>query len=444
MPIDRITLKILIIYHAGETYTNTVFEHLSSFARYSQYDISYCHHDQYQTFDVDLASFDAVVIHYSLRLPYNQISLNASLLLAEFRGLKALFIQDEYDHTKKAWDWIQRLGINLVFTVVPKNQIERVYPADIFPNVRFVNNLTGYVSTELLGEHDIFPLAQRGVFLGYRARELPLRYGQLGFEKVEIGKLVKTFCASRGIVEDIAWTETSRIYGNEWNVFIRSCRAMLGSESGSNVFDWDGTLDKQVEQYRKLNPTATDYEVYSSVVLPHELPGVMNQISPRVFECAAAHTALVLFEGSYSDVVKPWVHYIPVKKDGSNLKEVFEILADDKFLLELTSSAWEDLIGSGKYSYSSFVRMVDQEIEQGVKRAHLIGLTLSAQNVPLFVTKSPTLTASPLRAFPPRPPGRLYFLLAKVWYVIPEQIKILLRPAVRVARWGARFMIRRT
>lgn len=438
MPIDRFTLKILIIYHAGETYTNTVFEHLSSFASYSRHDIFYCHHDQYHTFDVDLTSFDAVIIHYSLRLPYNQISLSASLLLADFRGLKALFIQDEYDHTRKAWDWIQRLGVNLVFTVVPKSQIERVYPADFFPNVRFVNNLTGYVSTELLGELDNLPIAQRRVVVGYRARELPLRYGQLGFEKVEIGKLVKTFCTSRGIIEDIAWTETTRIYGAQWNVFIRSCRAMLGSESGSNVFDWDGTLDKQVEQYRKLNPTATDYEVYSAVVLPHELPGVMNQISPRIFECAAAHTALVLFEGSYSEIVKPWQHYIPVKKDGSNLQEVFAKLADDKFLLELTSRAWEDLIRSGKYSYSTFVRMVDQEIEQGVERTQLSGYRARIGSPTLFVTKPSILTAAPLRALPL---SRLDYLLGRIWKAIPEKFRAILRPGVRAFRRYLRAII---
>ncbi len=78
--------------------------------------------------------------------------------------------------------------------------------------------------------------------MGCRGRNLPLEYGRLGQEKVLIGKLVRTYCKSNGLYCDIEWTEENRIYGPIWYDFMASCRSMLGSESGSNVFDWDGTL----------------------------------------------------------------------------------------------------------------------------------------------------------------------------------------------------------
>ena len=45
----------------------------------------------------DLALFDAVVIHYSIRLPFNEVAGETAQALEAFGGLKVLFIQDEYD-----------------------------------------------------------------------------------------------------------------------------------------------------------------------------------------------------------------------------------------------------------------------------------------------------------------------------------------------------------
>ena len=58
----------------------------------------------------------------------------------------------------------------------------------------------------------------------------------------------------------------------------------------------------------------------------------MNQISPRVFEAIALRTALVLFEGEYSGIIAPGVHYIPLKKNLSNLDDVLSLLGDDEYL----------------------------------------------------------------------------------------------------------------
>lgn len=425
-------MNILLLYHADQTYTNTVFEHVDAFGRFSRHTFTYCHQDEYTRFKVDLSPFDAVVIHYCLRLPYDQIAKSTAQALAGFKGAKVLFIQDEYDHTRRTWEWIHRLGIQLVFTVVPEPHIARIYPPEEFPGVRFVSNLTGYVPEELEKARETLRLADRKIVVGYRARELPLRYGQLGFDKVEIGKLVHAYCESHGIPQDIAWTESSRIYGPRWYEFMSSCRAMLGSESGSNVFDWDGTLAAQVDLYRSENPGADGQEVYRAVIAPREMPGLMNQISPRVFECVASRTALILFEGSYSGVVEPWRHYIPLKKDGSNLDEVFARLRDDAFVAAMTQRAWDDLIVSGRHGYPAFIAMVDAELERQVALlpARPVQATPTAK---AGLWGGPVLTPAPMRKAPPR--GGV---LGKAWRVLPEPLKVLLRPGMRAARAQAR------
>lgn len=355
-------LNVLYLYNATQTYTNTVYEHIACFDKYSKYRSFYCHHDLGSEFCLDLARFDAIAIHFSIRLPFDQLSASAVKALSAFKGLKFLFIQDEYDHTHRAWHWIKQLGIQLVFTVVPANGVERVYPSSEFKNTKFVSILTGYVPDNLLAKGDESTPSTRQLIVGYRGRPLPIKYGQLGIEKVKIGKVIKQYCTAQNIKCDIAWSEESRIYGPKWYEFMVSCRSMLGSESGSNVFDWDGSLNKVIAEYRTINPASTDTDIYEKLIRKIEIDGLMNQISPRVFEAIAAKTILVLFEGEYSGVIKPDEHFIPVKKDFSNLAEVFELLQCDAYVDAMAERAWKDVIASGKYTYRSLVALVDNEI----------------------------------------------------------------------------------
>jgi len=262
--------------------------------------------------------------------------------------------------------------------------------------------------------------------VGYRGRPLPIQYGKLGFEKVEIGRLVKAYCLTTGITHDIAWDETSRIYGPAWYDFMSSCRSMLGSESGSNVFDWDGNLAGEIACYKKQRPRKTDSQAYLDIVKARELPGLMNQISPRVFEAISLRTALVLFEGSYSNVVMADKHFIPLMKDGGNLVEVFEKLRDGNYLDALTDRAYQDVIVSERYSYATFVHMVDAEIE--VTQGSATRLPIFRPAEPIVTVQPTVLTLRPIRSNAPIPDRSLKSFL---WRHLPEDLRDILRPLVR-------------
>jgi hypothetical protein len=335
-----------------------------SFGNYSRHSFFFCHADQNSKLDLDMHLFDAIGIHYSIRLPFDQISPSIDQALQSYQGLKFLFIQDEYDFPQRTHFWINRLKINLVFTVVPPDGIETVYPSKELPGTRFVSNLTGYVPETLPWTEEPPPPSTRSILIGYRGRPLPIRYGKLGVEKIEIGRGVKQYCTERKIECDIEWTEHSRIYGPRWYEFVGSCRSMLGSESGSNVFDWDGTLNQEIEQFRRENSQVADEVVYQHIIEPKEIDGLMNQVSPRVFEAIASRTVLVLFEGNYSNVMVPDVHFIPLKKDFSNLGQVIEQLQDNEYIDGMARRAWHDIILSKKYSYQTFVNFVDDELEK--------------------------------------------------------------------------------
>ena len=82
-------------------------------------------------------------------------------------------------------------------------------------------------------------------------------------------------------------------------------------------------------------------------------------ISPRHFEAAAFRICQVLFEGHYSGVLEPMTHYVPLKKDFSNIDEVIGLIRDAEVRGELTENAYRDLIASGDWSYRRFVQGVD-------------------------------------------------------------------------------------
>jgi len=442
----------LILYNSTQTYTNTVFEHLASLARESKHRTFFCHVDQYSEFAADLSRFDAIGLHYTVRLPFDQVSSSLATALAEFAGVKFLFIQDEYDNTHQAWLWIKKLGINLVFTVVPEAGIGRIYPAEEFPGVRFVSNLTGYVPEGLDSGSHVPPPSKRPLMIGYRGRPLPIRYGVLGIEKVSVGEITRTYCETHRVPTDISWSEESRIYGPKWYEFMVSCRSMLGSESGSNVFDWDGSLVQSVAEFKKQNPGASDSEVYESLVRSKEIDGIMNQVSPRVFEAIAARTVLVLFEGNYSGVVKAGEHFIPLKKDGSNLAEVVALLQDGAYVDAMAERAYREVIASGKYSYKSFVDLVDMELERSLRALGLQDERPSRIGGAAGDTDYQTpVTTWPIRATPPQLVNSLGDAIARshgprdmakrvaifFWSRLPEALRAKLKPPlVRIFRGG--------
>ncbi len=359
-------LNILILYDCSAVHINTVYDHLASFSYFSRHNIFYSPSTYQEELNFSLECFDVIIIHYSVRLAYDYHLAPAFRAgLSRFNGLKALFIQDEYEHTWHASQMINELGIRLVFTCVPPDHVRTIY-ARVQEGVEFVQVLTGYLPLEF-HERPTLPLRERKIAIGYRGRELPWRFGNLSREKFLIGVKVKEHCEAAKIPCDIAWTEDKRIYGQGWLEFLGSCRATLAAESGSNVFDFDGTLDQRVAETFHAHPGITYEEFHQLCLHDLELDGVMNQISPRVFEAVAVRTALIMYEGTYSGVLEPHTHYLPLRKDHGNFDEIAAKLLDDTYVNALVERAYDHIMRSGKFTYEQFVRQIEGEFSHRVQ-----------------------------------------------------------------------------
>jgi hypothetical protein len=366
---------------------DTTYHYVNSFRKHSRYNVSYFDINARPERPVDFSGYDAVWVNYCARLafPDYQWEIVKQSVIA-YQGPKLVAIQDEYDNTYELRNEIRRLGFDVVLTCIPQTSIEYAYPRAMFPATQFETVLTGYVA-EGIPLPDLRPLAERPIAIGYRGRESPFRYGDPVQHKAEIGRRFLQFCRDRGTKVDIAVKEEARIYGRRWFEFMASCRAVLGIESGSNVFDFDGSLYRQELEMRAANPNLT-YEQFRPLIEQRQGKIAMGQISPRAFEATALRTALVLMRGRYSDILKPDVHYIPVEPDYSNLDEVMQRIADVSGLQAMADRAYSDLIASGKYSYTAFVGRMDTIIDGVIAKKQFVRATPGAELIDL-VSKRP-------------------------------------------------------
>jgi len=361
-PTER--LSILLLADDQKGHPNTIHDHIQAFRRYSRHRIELFNPRGLQCSRfLNLDEFDVVVIHYTLVVIWDDyLAPGFREQIAAYDGLKVQFLQDEYRWVDEIIAVINELGIDLLYSVVPPGQVESVY-GDRLPNTEILPTLTGYVPDALVGAASP-RLADRPIDVGYRGRSLPYWLGRLGHEKVEIGRGFLARSAGTGLRCDIAWTESARIYGKRWNRFVESCRAMLASESGSSIIDHDGTAERAVCSYLAAHPTASYEEVEEAALQPYADGPWLNTASPRIFETATRRTAMVMFPGEYSEVVRPWEHYLPLAKDFSNFDEIVEHLRDVPRLEEMVMRAYDDLIGSGAYSERTFVREFDEAVAE--------------------------------------------------------------------------------
>lgn len=374
------SFNILMLHDVQYVNIKFIYDHVSALETYSKHRISYAAATYHFNCDFDLSYFDVVVVHFALRMCYpGYLSPQFYKALQDYQGFKVLHIQDEYDLTETTRQAIEDIHFDLVYSCVPTPYLDKVYPQNRFPNTVFKNTLTGYVPINWQNfQNQIKPIKERSCVLGYRGRILPFRYGHLAQEKWWIGKEMKAYCEIAGLAADIAYEENNRIYGSKWFDFILNCKAGLGTESGSNVFDDQGIIRNSIEAALKLNPNASYEEIHEKYIGDEDGKIVMNQIAPKIFEYMSLKTALVLFEGDYSKVILPDRHFIPLKKDFSNIPEVLEKLKDDHYLQTMVDRTYEDIILSERYTYQKFVEEFDAILEARVTPSHFYYQTQSS------------------------------------------------------------------
>jgi hypothetical protein len=134
----RAPVRILVAYSSPSTHTQTTFDYLDSFRRYSRHQVEYVHAIHDAVAAVDLARYDVILNSYCVRHCLDDyVAPNFREALERFAGLKILAVQDEYDRTDRTRHAIGEFGFDVVLTCVPADGLAYIYPPARFPSVRF-------------------------------------------------------------------------------------------------------------------------------------------------------------------------------------------------------------------------------------------------------------------------------------------------------------------
>lgn len=368
---------LLLFHHFPGENAPTIMEHVESFARHSRFPVFAVNTDRGFPRALEHLRFRAVVLHYSLfGGDYYFLSRHYRRYLDDSRdgSYAVAFFQDEMRFCQKRFEFLDRFGIDAVYTLLEPEEHAKVYGT--YTNVREMRTtLTGYVSDELIDLAKQLTLAAdaRPIDVGYRARQLPFWMGRGAQEKHEIAERFVERAQLLDLRLDIDSGESARIYGGSWFDFVASCRGMLGVEAGTSIFDLDDTARVKTEALLAHDPELTFEQVEEQLLSDYEDKVFYRTVSPRHFEAAALRVVQILYPGRYSGVLEADVHYLALEKDFSNFDDVMRRFADPAERRQITDRAYEDLVASGRWSYASFVHDFDGHLS-----ATGVGATLLA------------------------------------------------------------------
>lgn len=368
-------MEILVVY-SGFTRRPTLLEGLLCYERYSGCKVSYYNTRlPFADILVKRRNFDLVIfstLFFSRRIHKHgfQRDTAAASWISKLSAVKVATPQDEYINSKYVNDFIDRIGISTVYTVQPKSVWDKVYPNAKSRGVKLRPALTGYLDDTLVADvirEDLFPLTGRKIDIGYRTTGVPpVWYGRHAVLKIEIANRVKPVAIQRGLTVDISTSPDDTIANESWYQFLGGCRYTIGVEGGTSIIDFDGSIKDAVEKYIANNSNA-QYDEVEKNCFPG-LDGTFSgfALSPRHLEACMTRTCQILIEGDYNGVLQPWKHYIPLKRDFSNLEQVFDLFQDERLRKEIVDRAFVEIVKSGNYLISSMVKSLINDVRTDV------------------------------------------------------------------------------
>lgn len=352
-------MKVFVFYSCRTYPTkSTYLIFLYSFRNYSKNEVYYQNLYYDQTMDFfNKVKPDLVVFYLIVFWDKNDFDNKIKLLkTAKFGNMvKAAFFQDEYSRTLYSVKLVNELKIPYVFSVAPKSEWGKIYEG-IDKKAVIKQVLTTYVDNKDIERAKKGNNIRRDIDISYRtALDFPFHVGRFGLLKKELGETVRKAAVKYGLKTDISTAEKGMKFGSSWMDFLQRSKYVLGMESGASLLDKDGSIFMKVKSYLKDNPQADFKEVEKKCFPNMDGKLGLKAISPRHFEACLTKTCQILIEGEYNGILKPWVHYLPLKSDFSNLDEILNLVKEDKMRAKLTGNAYEAVTNGGKYTYSQFI-----------------------------------------------------------------------------------------
>jgi len=390
---------------------------------------------------------DAVVLHtIFLGMRWHVHAVDFERQYRWLAGLdcpKVALPQDEYDHSEVLEDWLEGFGVTDVFSCFGPDQRAVLY-THVPKHVRFHKTLTGFIDVATAEDiaKCIVPLADRPNDIVYRAAQLPYWFGSHGQLKHELGSVVRERAVRLALSCDISTRHEDTVISG-WLDFLMSGRAVIGCESGSSVLDPRGRIQERIRALLAENPELTFAEVDAGMPSGWDSYAFFA-ISPRHLEAIVTKTCQILVEGSYSGVLEPGRHYIPVRRDLSNLDDALERLRDLDEIEEIVERAYTEIYLSSRHTIDAFADTLRAAIGTPERKRLRVPVPIlrAVGDVVDAAAATPPAAGRRGRALLGRLRRRVRVLTADVRVPVPRPVaRTLLRFRRRLSTWGQRIRL---
>jgi spore maturation protein CgeB len=290
----------------------------------------------------EIANYDLIVLLHSTNA---DSVLPLSLLESYFKDRKGkllVFVGNEYCLMPEKIDFIKNVEAEFVASQLPKDAARWLYGDCIKSKVLLVPHALNSSVYSSYQDHD-----KRKIDIGFVGDRYSLAIGD-----IERTQLIEYFARNdlrQTVNTDIRLGRKIRLPRAKYIRFLNSIRGTIGAESGTYYLEKTDETQKKVEVFLSRYPRATFEEIYDRFFKEYSNPVNGKAISSRHFEPIGTKTCQILLEGKYNNILQPDVHYISLKKDYSNIKDVMSKLGDTDFVKEMTDDAYEYVIDSHTY-----------------------------------------------------------------------------------------------
>ena len=363
----RLMGATLVVYAALDwPLRAAVDEHLHAFGRYSERPCIYLNlavrrpPRWLKRVPVDLVVFHTTFLSKRGTPPFWTKLVDRARPLADLDAVRVALPQDEYLPPLSLCDFVRDLDVAHVFSVAPQSEWPVIYPT-VDP-ARISHVLTGYLEPTTVARiaETAASADGRPLDIGYRAKDLPAWLGRHAKLKADIGRVFADAAPKRGLSCDISMRPEDSLAGQDWMRFLLSCRYTIGVEGGASILDRDGSIRRCCDRVLAERPGTTFEELERECFSGRDGEFGLVALSPRHLEAVAARTCQVLIEGDYDGVLQADRHYIPLKRDFSNLDDVLETIRRDDRREEIVETAYREIVASGAWSYERFVQHVER------------------------------------------------------------------------------------
>lgn len=312
-----------------------------AFARNRSLDVEICNVTDLLSFRRalhDIAEYDLIVVLHSAAGDDMRVISRAVHALQRRKGKLVVFFGNEYDLMAEKIGFANRAAADFVCSQLPMKAASWLYAG---VETAKVVEMPHALNPEIYRPDSA---VKRVVDIGFIGA---LYHSTIG--DVERSRFISVFselCPKLGLVGDFRLCNLPR---RDWAQYLLRTKALVGAESGTYYLQRSGEGIRKALAYQREHPNAEFQEVFD-----HAFANVADYvdgkcISSRHFEPIGAKCCQILLEGAYNGILRPYEHYIQVRKDYSNLEEALNLFRDDIAREAIAQRAFDYVMESHTY-----------------------------------------------------------------------------------------------